>query len=164
MTERAKLTNRPYRLLIGILLIAIMGGVGWKLQSFVNPQRQATAKLNTACDLQSGPCSTSFSDGIQVSLSITPRPIPVLKQLKLTSEIQGIEANAVEIDIVGVGMNMGYNRPELAASGKANQFQGESILPICLMDTMQWEARVMVHTDKGLMVAPFRFETQKTSE
>ena len=161
MTEQQTSGQRIYWLISGVLLAAIIAVVGWKLWHVLNPPRTATAALDPACDLHSGPCFSTFEDGTRVSLTINPQPIPILEQLTLDSEIQGVSARKVEVDIVGVNMNMGYIRPELNATGSDGHFAGESILPVCILDEMEWEARLMVHSDNGLMVAPFRFITRK---
>lgn len=152
---------KAYWLVIGLLLLAILAAGGWKLYQILAPERVATAPLNTECDLAISDCNSVFPDGTTVSLSMEPRPIPVLKPLKLKTTINGVEASSVEVDIVGIGMNMGYIRPELSVKGKDGQFSGDSILPVCILDEMQWEARVMIHSNDGLMVAPFRFVTKK---
>lgn len=152
---------KAYWLVIGLLLLAIATAGGWKLYQVLAPQRVATATLNKDCDLAITDCNSIFPDGTTVSLSIEPRPIPVLKPLKLTSKINGIDVDSVEVDIVGLGMNMGYIRPELSSIDPNGKFSGDSILPVCILDEMEWEARVMIHSNDGLMVAPFRFVTKK---
>jgi len=57
-------------------------------------------------------------------------------------------------------MEMGYNRPKLNAIDKIN-FKGQAILPVCVRSKMDWEARVLLKTDKGTIMAPFRFFTTK---
>ncbi len=152
---------KAYWLVIGLLLLAILAAGGWKLYQVLAPKRVATATLNSECDLTQSECTSSFPDGTIVSLSIEPKPIPVLQPLKLTSKINGVDVSNVEVDIVGIGMNMGYIRPELSTVESDGQYSGDSILPVCILDEMQWEARVMVHSNSGLMVAPFRFVTRK---
>jgi len=66
----------------------------------------------------------------------------------------------VEVDFIGIGMKMGFNRSKLQATG-SNSFGGRGVLPVCIRDAMEWEAKVLVHTDKGVMAAPFRFITVK---
>lgn len=152
---------KVYGFIIGLLLLAIVAAGGWKLYQILSPERIATAALNSDCNLAKTDCKSVFPDGTTVSLSIEPRPIPVLKPLKLKSKINGIEASSVQVDIIGLGMNMGYIRPELSITDSDGQFSGDSILPACILDKMEWEARVMIQSNDGLMVAPFRFVTEK---
>lgn len=152
---------KVYWLVIGLLLLALVTAGAWKLYQVISPKRIATAALNNDCDLAKTDCTSVFSDGTSVTLSIEPRPIPVLKPLKLTSKINGVEVSSVKVDIAGLNMNMGYIRPELSVIDSDGQFSGGSILPACILDKMEWEARVMIQSNDGLMVAPFRFVTEK---
>ena len=70
------------------------------------------------------------------------------------------DAETVEVDLQGLDMNMGFNRPKLASLGDGH-FRGEGMLPVCVRDAMEWEAKVLVHSDDGLRAAPFRFITVK---
>lgn len=164
MATSSNQTPKLYWIVAAILLSAIVAVGGWKLWGVLNPPSAATAAIDPTCDLQAGECRSSFPDGTEVSLSILPSPVPVLKELTLSSTISGIEANKVEVDIVGINMNMGYIRPELKRTDSQGLFTGESILPVCILNEMEWEARVMVHSDDGLLVAPFRFITRKNYE
>jgi len=117
-----------------------------------------TAVLNPDCDLHQGTCSLSLPDLGSVSLSITPRPIPVIKPIQVTVQTQGFAAKAVTVDFNGVNMNMGINHYRLIQQG-TEQFVGESILPVCVRNRMSWQADVQVETEKGSYVFPFRFDT-----
>jgi len=71
---------------------------------------------------------------------------------------EGADVSSVEVDFVGVGMNMGYNRPALNKIGEG-QFTGEATLPVCVRRKMEWEARVLLHTPEGIIMAPFQLYT-----
>jgi hypothetical protein len=57
-------------------------------------------------------------------------------------------------------MDMGYNRSKLDKVDAAH-FKGKAIIPVCVRSKMEWEARVLLYTDHGLIMAPFRFFTMK---
>jgi hypothetical protein len=57
-------------------------------------------------------------------------------------------------------MNMGYNRPKLEPADEG-RFSGTGVLSVCVLDRMTWEATVLASTDRGIMAAPFRFETMR---
>jgi hypothetical protein len=84
----------------------------------------------------------------------------VVQPLQLQVELTGLEAKRVQVDFSGVDMNMGFNRPNLEHQG-GGRFAGEARLPVCVRDAMEWEARVLIQTDAGLISAPFRFITVK---
>ena len=134
-----------------------------KLSPLLNPPQEISLPLNTACDLQLGPCVTELPGGGRLELSLEPRPIPVLKPLKLQVRAIGFEAGSVEsveVDFAGVDMKMAFNRPRLVP-GKDSLFTGEATLPVCVRDKMAWQATVLVKSDGKRIALPFRFETKR---
>jgi hypothetical protein len=71
---------------------------------------------------------------------------------------EGVDPDRVEVDFAGVDMNMGFNRVALKPVGQGT-FAGTGMLPVCVRARMTWEARVLLHTDAGLLAASFRFDT-----
>ncbi len=116
------------------------------------------APIDPSCDIQQARCQAVFPSGGRVTLSILPRPIEALKPLEIQVTTEGLEARAVEVDFRGLGMNMGYNRPQLEKQA-VGRYTGSGMLAICLSERMSWEATVLATTDKGVMAAPFRFDT-----
>lgn len=140
------------------VLVAVLAVAGWQLWQQSQQEIAVIAPLDPNCDLQQGPCKAYFPNGDQLTLSIAPRPIVGLKQLALQVQLEGIEADGVEVDFRGLGMNMGYNRPRLKPESEG-RFSGTGILSVCVEEHMNWEATVLAHTAEGIMAAPFRFET-----
>ena len=98
--------------------------------------------------------------GEGVVFRILPREIPLIEPIRIEVELEGLQARKVLVDFAGIGMNMGFNRPELKpVAGQG--FAGTTRIPVCVRKRMDWEARVMVETPGGLWVAPFRFYTLK---
>jgi hypothetical protein len=146
---------------VGVLFLALAGVAAYKAWPLLYPEVVIAVPLNADCDLRQGPCLTQIPDGGSVRFSITPRNIPPLKELQLEVAIQGLEAQAVEVDFSGIDMNMGFNRPKLMQQA-TGQFQGKGMLPVCVRSSMEWEARVLVHTDEGIVAVPFRFLVRKS--
>jgi len=141
-----------------LLTVLVAGAIYlWRLSS-INGDIIATAPLDSSCDLQQGACQVSFQGGGRVKLSITPRPIQGLKPLQLRVQTEGVDAQAVEVDFRGLGMNMGYNRPRLDKES-AGEYAGMGVLSACILERMSWEATVLLRTAEGVMAAPFQFET-----
>ncbi len=138
---------------------AVLGGVAWHFRDYFEPPPAQVLSLDD-CDLHQGPCRRSLPVGGEVVFAIEPRSIPLTKPLKLTVEVKDVDADRVEVDFSGVTMNMGYNRPLLkeVAHGR---FEGEGLLPVCIRQRMDWEARVILRTDRGSFILPWRFETVK---
>ncbi|MCW8889277.1 MAG: hypothetical protein OQL20_01295 [Sedimenticola sp.] len=143
----------------GLLFMALAGVAAYKALPILNPEVGAVAPLDEHCDLRSGPCVSSVSGG-RISFAIKTTGIPLVKPLALEVVLDGIEASKVEVDFIGLGMEMGFNRPQLQAQGEG-RYTGTGMLPVCIRVAMEWEARVLVTTAEGLIAAPFRFITVK---
>lgn len=111
---------------------------------------------NLDCDLSQGPCSADVG-GEKVSLSINPIPIQVSKPLSL--EFKSKNLKALEIDFLGFEENMGFLRPQLSSQDDLT-YRGEITLPVCDLEEMTWNARVLVKNQRGEGVILFSFKTQ----
>ncbi len=146
--------------IIAVLSFIILLVVGYKIKDSFSPAITATATLDKSCDLRQGECLSKLPNGGQVSLSIMPNHLPILHPLELKVTISGIKVSAIEVDFVGIDMDMGYNRSKLNKIDEQH-FKGKAVIPVCVRSKMEWEARVLLQTDKGLTMAPFRFYTIK---
>ena len=144
--------------LAGLLFLAVVFVAWHEIWPLLHPVAALVAPLDDACDLRKGPCESAFPDGTRVTFGMMPRRIPVVEELHISVHTEGIDARRVEVDFSGVDMNMGFNRVTLARTGPG-EFSGPGMLPVCVRARMTWEAKVLLHTDTGLMAAPFRFDT-----
>jgi len=142
----------------GVILVAVVVVGGLHIWNQTPKDILATAPLDKSCNLEAGFCEAHFPDNVQVAFSITPHPIEGLKPLQLQVKTKGIDAQTVEVDFRGLGMNMGFNRPRLTEDAKG-KYSGTGTLFVCILDRMTWEATVLVSTSDGVYAAPFRFET-----
>lgn len=111
---------------------------------------------DAGCDLRAGSCRVDVAGG-SVALQITPQDIPLMRPLTLAVVVDGLDANAVRIEIRGLNMDMGLNRTLLASLG-GGRWQGETILPVCSQRHMEWEAAVQLDTGRRIEI-PFHFRT-----
>lgn len=144
---------------IGILALALVVVVGYKLSPLLLPKADIDAMPEAGCDLQRGPCRAAFPGGGSLEFSIAPRPIPPVSPLALEVRVAGRPADKVEIDFAGVDMNMGLNRPQLSPSGEG-RFIGRASLPVCVTGAMDWRATVLVDSGRERIAVPFRFSTR----
>lgn len=146
--------------LVVVAIVLFLAGVAasYILRNAMNSDTIASAPLDKSCDLRKGPCQSQFAGGGSVSFSISPSTIPILKPLKLTVNVSGIDVNKVDVNFIGLNMDMGYNHATLTETG-AREFKGEFTIPICVQQRMEWEARVLIQTADGTMAAPYRFYT-----
>ena len=146
--------------LAGGLAAAVLGVALYRAWPLLFPEARILGAAQPGCDLSKTPCEGRLPGGGRIRLSITPRPIPVVKPLEIEVTLKGVEADRVEVDFTGINMNMGFNRPVLEPAGPG-RFRGRGVLPVCVRSHMVWEARVLAHTPRGLALVPFRFDTYK---
>jgi hypothetical protein len=155
--------NIPNKTLLAtaiLLALLLAGAVAQKLLPAPDQTAALTLPLDKSCDLQRAACSSILPGGGRVSFSIEPRPIPVLRPVKLSVTVQGAIVKNVEVDFTGVDMKMGYNHSQLQAMG-GGRFDGEATLPVCSASSMAWRATVLVETDGRWVAAPFEFVTSR---
>jgi hypothetical protein len=157
-----KQSNYNIWTVVAILLLIVVALIAYKFKVSDSSQFIMQATMDESCDLHKGSCKLAFADGGSVSLLISPKTIPLLERLHVRVEVEGIPVSKVEIDFSGVGIDMGYNRPELKALTKTT-FVSDAFLPVCTLSEMDWNAKVLLHTDKGLLMAPYKFNTIKKS-
>ncbi len=146
--------------LAGLLFAAVVVLALYKAWPVLYPTVIEIAAPDPGCDLHAEPCAVRFASGASVRFAIEPQSIPVVTPLRLIVQTQALDPRAVEVDFVGVDMNMGYNRVPLEQTGPG-EYAGQGTLPVCVRDRMDWEARVLLHTPDGILAAPFRFTTQR---
>lgn len=144
--------------LVAVLALALVGVALYKAWPLLYPTILEEAPLDPGCDLRQGPCLARLPGGGQISLGIEPRSLPATQPLELLVLIEGLDAREAVVDFQGVDMNMGFNRVPLQPSA-SGRFGGSGTLPACVRSRMTWEARVLVRIPRGLVAAPFRFET-----
>lgn len=157
-----KLGNKKSQIWTGIslFLLVVLLIASYKFKSFLIPAADFTIQVDPACDLRKGACTAKLPEGGIVRFSIEPKSMPLLKSLKLQLKLEGVEVEKVKVAFVGVDMDMGFNQVTLEAVDQY-QYEGNGLLSICTRTKMEWEARVMLYTNNGLVVAPFRFYTIK---
>jgi hypothetical protein len=144
-----------------IALLAMIGGwAAFKTWPLLHPNREIHAVIDPDCDLRAGPCATELDDARSVRFSIEPRSIPPLSPLLLRVDPIGFTAQAVRVDLNGVGMHMGFNRVSMSQQPEGH-FVGTGSLSVCIRDVMEWEAVVALVSEDALISVPFRFITVK---
>ena len=148
-------------ILLGLLLSALLLAIYWRQHSAGSVSESSTLTAPAECDLQQNPCSIQFADGSRIGFEIEPRPIPLLKPLTLTATIAGMRAPRVELQLVGVNLDMGRIVSTLDAVD-AGKYQGSIRIPLCSKTLMQWRASLTASDETRTLTAIFPFETRYT--
>lgn len=156
---RSRLVNKKILIdLIGMELIALVVVVGYKLSPMLLPKADVTVQPDPVCNLQQQACAVTLPNGGKVELNMATRPIPLVKPFAIEVTASGFSPVRVEVDFAGIDMNMGLNRPQLAARGDG-RFVGEATLPVCITGRMDWQATVLIETGSERIAVPYRFGT-----
>ena len=75
-------------------------------------------------------------------------------------DTKAIDVDAVAVDFKGTTMNMGPNNVTLKNIQKGS-YSGNGMLPVCIRNSMEWQADVYLQGKEGIIVAPFIFVTRK---
>ena len=143
---------------IGILLIALVVVVGYKLSPLLLPRADVVIQPDPACNLQRQTCAVTLPSGGRVELSMAPRPIPMVRPFEVQVTTSGFAPGRVEVDFAGIDMNMGLNRPQLTPRA-GGSFAGQATLPVCITGTMDWQATVLIETGGEHIAIPYRFRS-----
>ncbi|ASC92481.1 hypothetical protein [Sulfurospirillum diekertiae] len=112
-----------------------------------------------ACDLHKSACDVTLSDGSLLRLDIEPKSIPLMKPLhfKVTTPS---DLPTIEIKLFATNMNMGLHTINLTKTA-TGIFEGEGMLPTCIMGNMIWQTNVILNQNKHSLGAVFSFKTDK---
>ena len=117
-----------------------------------------------ACALEAGPCTGALPGGGAVTVSLAPRPVPLLDPVTVTVTVAGSRLEPEELRVTGRSMEMGLQRARLeaAASGAdPGTYEGTFVLPVCSSRRMEWEALVVLAAPGRRVALPLPFQTRR---
>jgi hypothetical protein len=115
----------------------------------------ATAR---GCDLHKEACTAVLGDGTPVTLSVTPRPIPVMQKLQFAVTADGLKQDRLKVEMYGLNMNMGRYSYTLKRDANGT-YRGEGMIPSCVAE-MQWRANIIAESPTKRVGAYFTFTTE----
>ena len=142
--------------LIGLLLIALIVVVGYKLSPLVLPRADLVVQPDPGCDLQRQACAVELPGGGRAELQASPAADSDGATLHRQRAGQRCQRVGGRGRFAGIDMNMGLNRPQLVAQGDG-RFVGEATLPVCISGQMDWQVTVLLSTAQGRIAVPYRF-------
>lgn len=144
----------------GVLIVALLFAGYYKVEMAKKNNVIAQIEPDKSCDLQKTACTLKLPGGGEVTLDIQPKPIPLVQNINIIVNTDVIKAEAVSVDFKGTTMNMGPNNVRLKSS-TPNVYSGKGMLPVCIRNSMEWQADVYLQTSEGIIIAPFMFVTRK---
>ena len=138
---------------LSFVALVVLAGGSFLLARHWQAGETEFRRLNpeAGCEIQAGRCRQPVPGG-SVRLAIDPPEIPIMQTLDLRVEVEGLEPRAVAVEIHGLNMDMGLNRTLLQPAG-AGVWSGQTILPICTLRRMGWEAVVRLENGEAVEVA-----------
>ena len=94
------------------------------------------------CALHLNKCKASLSKKKFITLEATPKPITHNQVTTFRVVTSDDKIIPIEIDFVGINLNMGYLRPQLKKIGK-NTYNAQIQIPFCEEKQMQWKVQVI---------------------
>lgn len=114
----------------------------------------------TPCDLHVNSCSAQLDDEKPLVFDISPKPIPVMKPLHFKVHIPHVSLSFIELKLFATNMNMGLHSFKLYPT-QEGWYEGEGMLPTCVVGNMIWQANIILNTPTKSMGAIFYFQTDK---
>ncbi len=139
-----------------ILVLVLIAIVGYKYSPLLLPKADLTVTPAAGCNLNLRTCRADLPGGGGIELTLTPHPIPVVHPFQVEARLSGLSAERIEIDFVGINMDMGYNRQPLSETSD-KLFTGQASLPVCVTGRMDWQATLLVESDHRRIAVPFYF-------
>ncbi|HHT00084.1 MAG TPA: hypothetical protein ENK73_04415 [Thiomicrospira sp.] len=113
---------------------------------------------DSSCNLHHESCTAKVGNA-EVTLKISPHPIPIARPLGLEVEVNNLAVQSIELDISGINMYMGYNRVTLTPE-TPKRYIGTSMLAFCTSHKMLWQVTLMVNQPDGTQIQiPYALET-----
>lgn len=144
----------PYIVAATLLAMACVAVAGYLLL----PKADVLVPLVEGCRLDQQACASDLPGGGRIEVAIEPRPVPTAQPFRLRITLDGMQAEKVEAEFTGVGMNMGATRLRLEAAD-GGRYTGQVSLPACVTGGMTWQATVFLDDGRRVISVPFRFES-----
>lgn len=114
----------------------------------------------SSCNLHVKACDVRLSDGSNVTLDISPKPIPLMQPLTFHVNAPALSLPFIELKLFATNMNMGFHTVKLIAKGDG-LYEGEGMLPTCVVGNMIWQTNLIINHTHQSIGAIFYFQTDK---
>lgn len=151
-----------FALLLVVFLLGVEGYLA--LQSRLPPQSNLSNPIQLvsleSCLLNEGICTVS-KEPLQLSLELTPQPVPLMKPVQAKMQLIGLNnLESISLKIEGENMYMGFQTVQLAKLNESD-WQGNFSLPICSTSEMHWRVTANLTAPQQAYQASFKLITQR---
>lgn len=151
---------------IFLLLVSSILGFGgyFALQAWppsqLNSTRLITLTSSTNCLLNETTC-TVVNKNIQLSVELTPHPVPLMKPVQVKIRLNGLNnLESTSLKIEGENMYMGFQNVQLNKQNES-EWQGSFSLPVCSEAEMHWRVTVTLNSSQQVYQSSFKLVTQR---
>ena len=141
-----------------VLAAAGSGLAGFLLWQWLATPPSVNGVVQDGCDLNRAPCLALFPDGVALTLSMAPRPIPLAAPIMIRVQLTDIAVESVEVDMSSPDLDTGRNHHKLVLQADG-RYGAQAVLPLCALDRVNWDIQVTARTRQGIHATRFRFET-----
>lgn len=148
-----------------VLVVFILGVASYVIwQTWLPAQSKAANLISlttpTTCLLNEQIC-TATKEHVQISLAFSPRPVPLMKPVKVSLQFTGLnDLDSASLKIEGENMYMGFQEVHLARQ-TSHGWQGSFSLPICSESEMHWRVTAILNSSQQAYQAKFKLVTQR---
>lgn len=148
--------NKTYKVLLAITLATTLAVILWFSSHQQSALSQDSFSANsTRCDFIKTPCHTQNGQQ-KITLSVSNAVILSFEPLEFTVDLEGANADAVNIDFQGIEMFMGVNKLDLDKITQ-NKFTGIHTLAGHSDRSMTWRAIINIQTSNNTQQVAFEF-------
>ncbi|PID47196.1 MAG: hypothetical protein CR967_05440 [Proteobacteria bacterium] len=140
-----------------ILIIAIFVGLFFMDFDDFFPEDISFINQNPSCDLREKSCEINLGKNQKISLSISPKSIPLMKTLDFKVKTQNLNLEDLKLKIYATNMDMGIFKKKFKKISQ-NTFLAKQMLPTCIIGNMIWNADISSSSLKN--GARFTFKTK----
>lgn len=153
---------KSFALLLAVFLLGV-GGY-FALQGKLPSQASLSSPIHLvspeSCLLNKSICTAS-KEPFQLSLELTPQPVPLMKPVQMKMQLKGLNnLESASLKIEGENMYMGFQTVQLAKLNDSD-WQGSFSLPICSESEMHWRVTASLNTPQQVYQASFKLVTQR---
>ena len=135
--------------ILGSILLCLIGLIVGKglMDDKKSPEMVKLIKEDPDCKLEIKDCVIDVPQFGELKVNVTNRPFKFNKSMDFHIEFQGLRNGALELDLQGSEMDMGFNRYNLFPAERG-KWRAKIVYPKCLEKKMNWTNTIII-VEKG---------------